>query len=113
MAVVKMRLQGKPRCHTGIAKLRADDGSRCSLGWLITDKHYDPFFETRCPNEVMIDILGMPKLDYQFYDDLQDAHDKSALRRGEWWDNFAKEMRKLATKHFLDPSSLTPPPASA
>jgi hypothetical protein len=58
-----------------------------------------------CPNEVMIDLLEMPSLGYQFYDDLQEAHDESAKSKN-WWPAFSREMRKVARKHFLDAGSL-------
>lgn len=105
MVVGKMHKQGKPGRVANQALLRLSDGSRCSLGHLISDKLYKPEFESRPPNEVMIDILGMPPLGYQFYDDLQAAHDASANAK-DWWASFAKQMRKVAAKHLLDPSSL-------
>jgi len=112
MIVGKMRKQGKPGMHGRVLGLRCPDGSRCSLGWLITDKFYQAYFETRCPNEVLIDILKMPNLGYQFYDDLQEAHDQSA-RASDWWPAFQQQMTRLATKHVLNPSSLTQAPVSA
>lgn len=105
VVVNKMRQQGKAGVHDNEARLRASDGTRCSLGWLVTDKFYEPRFEERPPNEVMIDILDMPPLGYQFYDDVQYAHDASANAE-DWWAAFSREMRKVATKHCLDPGSL-------
>lgn len=106
VVVKAMKKQGKPGLYEGTLGLRCPDGSKCSLGHLIVDKNYDPEFEKLCPNAVMIEALEMPTLGYQFYDDLQDAHDKSAKFK-DWWPAFTKEMTKVARKYFLNPSSLT------
>jgi hypothetical protein len=105
MVIGKMRQQAKPGVSKGVLGLRAGDGSRCSLGWLIVDSKYKKSFEKLCPNAVMIDLLGMPDLGWTFYDDLQDAHDRSAKSK-DWWPAFVKEMHKVATTHFLNPRSL-------
>ncbi len=107
MVIGKMRQQGQPGVEANTLGLRTKSGLRCSLGWLISDKHYKRSFEKLCPNAILIDTLGMPKLGWMFYDDLQEAHDTSAKAK-DWWPAFDREMRKLAAKHFLDPSSLTP-----
>ena len=106
MVIGKMRKQAKPGICDNVLGLRASDGSRCSLGWLITEANYKPEFETLCPNAVMIDLLKMPPLGWMFYDDLQEAHDTSAKSK-DWWPSFVREMRKVAKKHFLAPDCLS------
>lgn len=107
IVVKRMRQQGSPGTQNNTALLRCGT-KKCSLGWLITDQFYEERFEKMPPNEVMIDILGMPSLGYQFYDDIQAAHDKSAKAK-HWWTAFTNQMAYVARKHFLDPSSLTAP----
>ena len=107
LVVVRMKAQGKPGTVGNKAMLRCKDGSKCSLGHLISDSKYRKVMEKRTPNETMIEMLDMPRLGYQFYDDIQEAHDKSANAKN-WWASFTNYMALVARKHFLDPSSLTP-----
>jgi len=108
VVVTQMQKQGKPSVCDGVTLLRNPDGSRCSLGFLVPNKDYKPEFESLCPNAVMIEELDMPRVGYQFYDDIQDAHDRSALAP-DWWPAFTRQMERVATKHVLDPSSLHAP----
>ena len=102
IVVGKMRKQGGPGSEN---KLRCADGTRCAIGFLIPDQFYVKAYEGRPINEVMIDVLEFPKLGYQFYDDIQAAHD-AAARAKHWWAAFTNQMAIVARKHCLDPSSL-------
>lgn len=102
VVVTKMRKQGGPGLEN---KLRCSDGTKCAVGHLIPDRFYVAGFEGRPINEVMIDVLEFPRLGYQFYDDIQAAHDASASAK-HWWAAFTNQMGSVARKHCLDPSSL-------
>jgi hypothetical protein len=85
----------------------ATDRIRCAVGYLISDEHYKPELEGKRANSVGI-IEALNKSGYnfdgefRFLSDLQEAHDKAAMRSSSTMEHFLTYIKKLCFDYRLN-----------
>jgi len=101
-AIRKLAEQGHPSISglTNMCAYQTLNGSRCALGWLMTDRAINIFGEFEGPVEE-IDEFANGRVGLEFLSDLQDVHDYAATRA-----QFRNAAYTFASKYRLDTSTL-------
>ena len=91
-----LRVQNKRAMNGKVCAYRANDGSKCAVGCLISDKHYNPSIEGASLSALSHDDLPAYLSEHwDFLMELQDIHDCFLP------DNWNDMWIRLAKKHNL------------